>query len=106
MERLQQKQVICVEGKPAYELENYLGGGVAVVVYEGHLLLPMEDYPVRLGINDRPSVITVQGHGGGGESLVDRQQSDNINGNGAPPLMEMYFTFRIKLVVRRCLRIR
>jgi len=45
-------QVITVDGKPVYELGNYLGGGVAGVVYEGHRLRPMEEYPVRLGIND------------------------------------------------------
>jgi hypothetical protein len=37
-------------GKACYELGNYLGGGVAGVVYEGHRLLPSEDYPVRQGI--------------------------------------------------------
>lgn len=53
--------IISVEGKPAYELGNYLGGGVAGVVYEGHRLLPLEEYPVRLGANDRlaPPVRTV-----------------------------------------------
>jgi hypothetical protein len=42
-------QVLVVEGKPAYELGNYLGGGVAGVVYEGHRLLPIDEYPVRSG---------------------------------------------------------
>lgn len=42
-------QVIAVAGRPAYELGSYLGGGVAGVVYEGHRLRPMEEYPVRLG---------------------------------------------------------
>jgi serine/threonine protein kinase len=41
--------IITVDGKASYELGNYLGGGVAGVVYEGHRLLPMEEYPVRLG---------------------------------------------------------
>ena len=36
-------------GKPAYEIGNYLGGGVAGVVYEGDRLLPSEEYPVRQG---------------------------------------------------------
>jgi hypothetical protein len=44
--------IIRVEGKPAYELGNYLGGGVAGVVYEGHRLLGPEEYPVRLGVID------------------------------------------------------
>mmetsp|Transcript_16516 Transcript_16516/g.23300 ORF Transcript_16516/g.23300 Transcript_16516/m.23300 type:complete len:1039 (+) Transcript_16516:267-3383(+) len=43
-------QVITVDEKPTYELGNYLGGGVAGVVYEGHRLRPKEDYPVRNGI--------------------------------------------------------
>jgi hypothetical protein len=42
-------QVIAVAGRPAYELGSYLGGGVAGVVYEGHRLRPLEEYPVRLG---------------------------------------------------------
>lgn len=44
--------VLTVEGHAAYELGNYLGGGVAGVVYEGHRLRPVEEYPVRLGRND------------------------------------------------------
>lgn len=44
--------VLTVDGHAAYELGNYLGGGVAGVVYEGHRLRPMEDYPVRLGRHD------------------------------------------------------
>ena len=43
-------QVIVVDNKPTYEIGNYLGGGVAGVVYEGHRLRPMEEYPVRTGI--------------------------------------------------------
>eukprot|EP00538_Stauroneis_constricta_P000203 CAMPEP_0119551038 /NCGR_PEP_ID=MMETSP1352-20130426/4427_1 /TAXON_ID=265584 /ORGANISM="Stauroneis constricta, Strain CCMP1120" /LENGTH=1018 /DNA_ID=CAMNT_0007597045 /DNA_START=384 /DNA_END=3440 /DNA_ORIENTATION=+ len=42
-------QVISVDHQPTYELGNYLGGGVAGVVYEGHRLRPMEEYPVRDG---------------------------------------------------------
>jgi len=45
-------QVITVESEKAYELGNYLGGGVAGVVYEGHRLRPIEEYPVRLGRHD------------------------------------------------------
>jgi hypothetical protein len=47
--------IIQVEGKPAYELGNYLGGGVAGVVYEGHRLLGPDEYPVRLGVVDARS---------------------------------------------------
>jgi hypothetical protein len=43
-------QVILVDQIPTYEIGNYLGGGVAGVVYEGHRLRPMEDYPVRSGV--------------------------------------------------------
>ena len=39
-----------MDGKNTYELGNYLGGGVAGVVYEGHRLRPMEEYPVRGGV--------------------------------------------------------
>jgi hypothetical protein len=41
--------VIHVEGVASYELGNYLGGGVAGVVYEGQRLLPEAAYPVRRG---------------------------------------------------------
>ena len=44
-------QVIIVDNKPTYEIGNYLGGGVAGVVYEGHRLRPKEEYPVRSGIS-------------------------------------------------------
>jgi hypothetical protein len=44
--------VIVVDNKPTYEIGNYLGGGVAGVVYEGHRLRPVEDYPIRSGIKD------------------------------------------------------
>ena len=50
--------VIYVEGAATYELGNYLGGGVAGVVYEGHRLLPESEYPVRRGLDPpTPSVI-------------------------------------------------
>lgn len=42
-------QVVVVDQMPTYELGNYLGGGVAGVVYEGHRLRPLEDYPMRIG---------------------------------------------------------
>lgn len=64
--------VVTVEGKAAYELGNYLGGGVAGVVYEGHRLLPETEYPVRLGKSDEtPSVIEVSG----ANDLTDRVNS-------------------------------
>lgn len=50
-------QVIVVDQKPTYEIGNYLGGGVAGVVYEGHRLRPMEEYPVRTGIRGAEKVV-------------------------------------------------
>jgi hypothetical protein len=51
-------QIIVVDQKPTYELGNYLGGGVAGVVYEGHRLRPMDEYPVRGGVlNETPLMI-------------------------------------------------
>jgi hypothetical protein len=47
-------QVISIDATPTYELGNYLGGGVAGVVYEGHRLRPMEEYPIRTGYYDVP----------------------------------------------------
>lgn len=44
--------VIMVDKKPTYEIGNYLGGGVAGVVYQGHRLRPIDEYPVRFGIYD------------------------------------------------------
>ena len=36
-------QIIVVEGRPTYEVGNYLGGGVAGDVYEGTRLLPLAE---------------------------------------------------------------
>lgn len=40
-------QVIYVDQTSTYEVGNYLGGGVAGVVYEGRRLRPIQDYPTR-----------------------------------------------------------
>jgi serine/threonine protein kinase len=40
-------QTINVDGVPTYDVGNYLGGGVAGVVYEGHRIRPLNEYPVR-----------------------------------------------------------
>jgi serine/threonine protein kinase len=40
-------QIISVDGQPSYEVGNYLGGGVAGVVYEGKRILPLTEYPTR-----------------------------------------------------------
>ena len=53
-------QVIVVDNKPTYEIGNYLGGGVAGVVYEGHRLRPKEDYPVRTGISQDQRQIKIR----------------------------------------------
>lgn len=52
--------IIRVEGKPAYELGNYLGGGVAGVVYEAHRLLGPEEYPVRYGIQEERAPLEIE----------------------------------------------
>lgn len=44
--------VIVVDHKPTYEIGNYLGGGVAGVVYQGHRLRPLQEYPTRRGLFD------------------------------------------------------
>jgi len=46
-------QIVVVDGRPTYEVGNYLGGGVAGVVYEGTRLLPISEYPVRMGFAER-----------------------------------------------------
>ena len=68
--------VITVEGQAAYELGNYLGGGVAGVVYEGHRLLPVTEYPVRTGAIELPK-----------PTVIDVQQ--NIAGHHEPPAFDM-----------------
>ncbi len=40
-------QVVVVDDVPTYEVGNYLGGGVAGVVYEGRRLRPSKEYPSR-----------------------------------------------------------
>lgn len=45
-------QIITVDGKPSYEVGNYLGGGVAGVVYEGKRTLPLTEYPTRPTFQD------------------------------------------------------
>ena len=46
-------QTISVNGTPTYEVGNYLGGGVAGVVYEGARLRPISEYPHRkLKVNE------------------------------------------------------
>ena len=46
--------LIKIDGLPTYEIGNYLGGGVAGVVYQGHRLRPLSEYPVRSGVNEQP----------------------------------------------------
>lgn len=79
-------QMLVVDGLPTYELGNYLGGGVAGVVYEGHRLRPMEEYPVRLG------------SGLGAASLVELPpptqvvMTTNINSNTTNNNNDQYFS--------------
>jgi len=48
--------VITVDKKPTYEIGNYRGGGVAGVVYEGHRLRPLSEYPIRRGVVEEKKV--------------------------------------------------
>lgn len=48
--------VIVVDKKPTYEIGNYLGGGVAGVVYEGHRLRPLNEYAHRSGVIEEEKV--------------------------------------------------
>eukprot|EP00562_Extubocellulus_spinifer_P004893 CAMPEP_0178535674 /NCGR_PEP_ID=MMETSP0696-20121128/35669_1 /TAXON_ID=265572 /ORGANISM="Extubocellulus spinifer, Strain CCMP396" /LENGTH=439 /DNA_ID=CAMNT_0020167825 /DNA_START=338 /DNA_END=1654 /DNA_ORIENTATION=+ len=63
-------QIIVVDGRPTYEVGNYLGGGVAGVVYEGTRLLPISEYPMRTGV---ASALV-----GGGGSAFDRATSSGL----------------------------
>lgn len=70
-------QVIEVDGVPTYELGNYLGGGVAGVVYEGHRLRSIEEYPIRIGVYDAPATSQTAGD----ETVIntlERHDSDDI----------------------------
>ena len=49
-------QTINVDGIPTYEVGNYLGGGVAGVVYEGTRLRPIEEYPIRTSFKELMNV--------------------------------------------------
>ena len=73
--------VITVEGQAAYELGNYLGGGVAGVVYEGHRLLPVTEYPVRTGAVElpKPLVINVSPKDGGGAVAPTNNFDTRVN---------------------------
>lgn len=66
-------QVIVVDYKPTYEIGNYLGGGVAGVVYEGHRLRPKEEYPVRKGISEERQL----------KISAEEKKSSNDDGFGA-----------------------
>jgi len=72
-------QVIVVDNKPTYEIGNYLGGGVAGVVYEGHRLRPKEEYPVRTGISqqDQPQLKV-----GNGKKKQKSLKADSFGASG------------------------
>jgi len=72
--------VLVVDQKPTYEIGNYLGGGVAGVVYQGHRLLPLKEYPVRMGVNDEPvDLHTTNGAGEDihGENGIETEDSND-----------------------------
>jgi hypothetical protein len=72
-------QVIDIDGTPTYELGNYLGGGVAGVVYEGHRLRPIEEYPIRSGFYD-----VAFGHLTDDSVAIVGPQSNNTSGAKRP----------------------
>lgn len=61
--------VIVVDKKPTYEIGNYLGGGVAGVVYEGHRLRPLNEYPIRGGVDNKSAKAK------SGSDVVDEPQA-------------------------------
>jgi len=72
-------QIIVVDGRPTYEVGNYLGGGVAGVVYEGTRLLPISEYPMRTGAVERDrSAVVASALVGGGGSAFDRATSSGL----------------------------
>lgn len=74
-------QAIIVDGKPSYELGNYLGGGVAGVVYEGLRLLPLSEYPVRYTISDKRGEIESPAPFNRGVSSPSRDSNATSDGN-------------------------
>lgn len=66
-------QTIHVDGIPTYEVGNYLGGGVAGVVYEGQRLRPVEEYPVR---NSYQEVMGIRGRA---NSLLTEEDKYDIS---------------------------
>lgn len=66
---------IKVDGVATYNVGNYLGGGVAGVVYEGRRLRPVSEYP------DRPS-FAEYGHGYGQHQYgMQRNHNSILEGN-------------------------
>lgn len=77
-------QIIVVDGRATYEVGNYLGGGVAGVVYEGTPLLSLGEYPVRTGVAD--SLLLAAEGGLQGVTVGDRSHSEGRGaGAGADP---------------------
>jgi serine/threonine protein kinase len=71
---------IKVDGVPTYNVGNYLGGGVAGVVYKGRRMRPPSEYPERpafaeYGIKrDNNSIL---------EATINESSSDDVNGGCA-----------------------
>jgi hypothetical protein len=62
------QSITCTDSNvPTYEVGNYLGGGVAGVVYEGRRLRPANEYPpVRMGMGGHGAFAASRRGGGGG----------------------------------------
>jgi hypothetical protein len=75
--------ITCTDsGLPTYEVGNYLGGGVAGVVYEGKRLRPAREYPpVRLGGGGHGAFVA---SGGGGRQQHPPPPRNNAGAGGFP----------------------
>lgn len=88
-----EQYITCTDsGLPTYEFGNYLGGGVAGVVYEGKRLRPAREYPpIRLG-GGAHGAFRAHNRRGSNNRPSSRQQQQQIEGgmggfpNIAPPV--------------------
>ncbi|KAL3767939.1 hypothetical protein ACHAW5_006860 [Stephanodiscus triporus] len=84
--------ITCTDsGLPTYEVGNYLGGGVAGVVYEGRRLRPAHEYPpVRVGGGSH-GAFSVRGRpsSGAGSSRPPRNAVGTVTNVGPPIAMTM-----------------
>lgn len=81
-----EQYITCTDsGLPTYEFGNYLGGGVAGVVYEGTRLRPAREYPpVRLG-GGAHGAFRAHSRRGSSNRPSSRQQQQHEGGVGGFP---------------------